>query len=355
MQNNKSHIVIFVPGFAADEQDENCIPSIQYYVMNLKKVAPEKTISIVTFEYPFLKNNYTWQGIHVYAIGGAGRKNFWKLLTWFRVLVCFIKLNNKQPVTSIQSFWLRECTLIGLFISKIFAVNFVATLQGQESQKGNWYLKIFNFFKIRVVSNSQFNAAVYAQSTGKACESIIPFGVEYDQIYARCPYTNSARPIDIIGLGSLLPVKNYKLFIEIIAELKKELPSIKALVIGGGPQLIMLKQKVISAGLSENIEFKGFVESRNKALNYLASSKILLHTSTHEGQCYTFMEAFAYGLELVAFNVGHIPDSRKSHICASKEEMIASLKKLLSAPIDTSVEIIGNMKESAEQFNKLLI
>ena len=355
MQSKSSHIVILTPGFAADESDESCLICLQYYISTLKKVAPEKQISIITFEYPFKRKSYTWNGIPVFAMGGKGKYFIWKILTWIRVMRCFKQLNQQKKVTSIQSFWLRECSLIGLLLSKFYRVNFIATLQGQDSQKGNWYLKFFGFFKMRVVSNSQFNADAYYESTGKKCEKIIPFGVDYESLYGVWPLKKQDRSIDIIGIGSLLLVKNFKLFIEIVAELKEVLPDIKVLLIGGGPQEIMLQQKIISLGLAQNIEMKGFVESRMEVMKYLNDSKILLHTSSHEGQCFAFMEAYAYGLELVAFDVGYIPNSNKSHVCAGKEEMVATLKKLLAGNLSCEVEKIESMKESATLFNALLV
>lgn len=355
MQDKSSHIVVLTPGFAADESDESCLICLQYYISSLKKVAPEKKISILTFEYPFKRKNYTWNGISVYAMGGKGKKYYWKISTWLKVMRCFSQLNKQHKVTSIQSFWLRECTLIGLLLSKMYSVNFIATLQGQDSQKGNLYHKFFQFFKLRVVSNSQFNAATYFESTGKKCEKVIPFGVDYESLYAVWPLKKQIRSIDIIGIGSLLPVKNYKLFIEIVAELKSVVPNLKVLIIGGGPQEIMLQQKIISLGLTETIEMKGFVESRVEVMQYLNDSKILLHTSSHEGQCFAFMEAYAYGLELVAFDVGYIPNSNKSHVCATKEEMIDTLKKLLAGNLSCEVEKIESMKASAAMFNELLV
>jgi glycosyltransferase involved in cell wall biosynthesis len=354
LTKKQSHTVILVPGFAGDEQDENCIPSIQYFVQRLVELNPDKKFSIIAFEYPYIQKSYLWQGIPVYSIGGSGKRGWWKLITWWKVLLCFRKINKMQRVTTIQSFWLRECTFMGVLISKMYKLNFLAILQGQESMKGNFYLSFFKYFNIKVISNSSFNANVYHQSTGKNCLAIIPFGVDYDALYQQVPFSNEPRSIDIVGLGSLLPVKNYKLFIEIIAQLSEKFPQLTVKLIGGGPQFILLQQKIISAGLTNTIELLGFVESRAEALRYVSQAKILLHTSSHEGQCYSFMEAYAYALDIVAFDVGYLPDTSKSHPCKSKEEMIKKLGDLLSKPFENKIEKVITMKESALEFSALI-
>jgi glycosyltransferase involved in cell wall biosynthesis len=354
LQANSGHIVFFLPGFAADEFDESCLTCLQYYFLNLRKIKPEKQFSIIAFNYPKSQKNYIWNGIPIYSMGGDNRRYAGKIITWIRVLLCFHKLNKQNKVTCIQSFWLRECTLLGLLVSKFYKIPITATIQGQDAQKGNWYLKLFHFFDFPVISNSEFNASVYNQSTGKNCTHVIPFGVDYDTLYNFWPLQNSKRTTDIIGIGSLLPVKNYSLFLEIIKKVSVSFPEIKVVLIGGGPEENLLKQKISSLGLSKNVSLTGFIASRKAVLEYLNNSKLFLHTATHEGQCYAFMEAFAYGLNLVTFNVGYIPDSAKSYICKSENEMVVVLNKLLSYEANTKVEPILTMKESAALFAKNL-
>ncbi len=354
MQPQTSHIVFLIPGFATDEADESCLTCLQYYISTLAKIAPDKKISILAFEYPYQRKNYIWKGIPVYSIGGKGRGMFWKLITWYRVISCFHKLHKQNKVSSIQSFWLRECSFIGYLLSTFYGVNFIATAQGQDTLKGNWYLKLFQFFDMKVVCNSQFNAATYYKSTGKKCEAVIPFGVDYESLYGYCHLESIDRTIDIIGVGSLLPVKNYTLFLEIVAELKKEFAALKVLLIGGGPQEILLQQKIISLGLSETVMLTGFIASRKTVLQHLNRSKIFLHTASHEGQCYAFMEAIAFGLDIVSFDVGYLPKSNKSHSCTSKDAMLSQLKNLLKKPFEQHSEPVMQMKDSVNSFLPLL-
>ena len=303
MLQSSSHIVLLSPGFAADESDVNCISYLQYFLLHLKELAPEKKISIIAFEYPFINKRYVWNGITVYSIGG-------KLL---------------------------------------------ALMQGQDSMKGNWYLRFFKGKKMELVSHSAFNASVFQQSTGAMCKHIIPFGVDYEHIYKEWQVEYTKRSIDIIGVGSLLPVKNYTLFLELISELKISFPALRVVILGEGPQRVFLQHKINSLGLKETVVLKGFVGVRAELFKLLNQSKIFLHTSTHEGQCYAFMEAYAYGLEVVSFDVGYLPNTNKSHRCNSKAEMLECLKSLLFSELSMEVIPVRSMQDTAKELNALLV
>src|SRR5260221_640751 len=56
--------------------------------------------------------------------------------------------------------------------------------------------------------------------------------------------TGAKRDIDILAVGSLLPLKQYDVFIRIVAEIKKSLPGIKAVLVGNGPEKGALEELV---------------------------------------------------------------------------------------------------------------
>ncbi|HRH02210.1 MAG TPA: glycosyltransferase [Bacteroidia bacterium] len=354
MLQPNSHIVVLCPGFAADESDVNCITYLQYFLLHLKKLAPDKKISIIAFEYPFINKCYEWNGITVHSMGGKSKKGLYKFITWLKVIYCFRKINKSSKVTAVMSFWLRECSFIGLLLSKQFSFKFFALMQGQDSLSGNWYLRFLKGKKIEFVSHSTFNAKIFQQSTGAPCQHVVPFGVDYENIYQEWPLENTKRSIDIIGIGSLLPVKNYTLFLELISELKSSFPALRVVILGEGPQRVLLQHKINLLGLKETVVLKGFVGIRAELFKLLNQSKIFLHTSKHEGQCYAFMEAYAYGLEVVSFDVGYLPNTNKSHRCNSKAEMLECLRSLLASELKFEVIPVRSMQETALELNALL-
>ncbi|MBK9477383.1 MAG: hypothetical protein IPP56_03945 [Bacteroidetes bacterium] len=54
MLQSSSHIVLLSPGFAADESDVNCISYLQYFLLHLKEIAPEKKYPLLLSNIPLL-------------------------------------------------------------------------------------------------------------------------------------------------------------------------------------------------------------------------------------------------------------------------------------------------------------
>ncbi len=347
----EKHIIILTPGFASSEEDLNCIPSLQLFTLSLKEhITPH--ISVIAFDYPFKKRDYVWRGINVYAIGGKNKK-IARLLVWTKVILNFRKINKKKPVTAIYSFWLGQTTLMAYILSKLYKVKLLATAQGQDTKRKNLNL-LLKYLKIKIICCSQFNANVLFESSKIKAFQIIPFGLNFDQNYFPPYNPDMERSIDIIGVGSLIPVKNYKTFIEIINTLVKHYPNLKVMLIGGGVEYNTLNQMIKDFNLQSNITLTGLIENRMEVLKYVHQSKIFLHTSVHEGQCYAFMEAAAYHLNIVCFNVGYPPPSSQTHICHSKENMIEVLEKLLQKKIGLSIKYsVPIMKETVENYDKL--
>lgn len=110
-----------------------------------------------------------------------------------------------------------------------------------------------------------------------------------------------------IGLvGRLVPVKRADLFIDTIQLLSTQLPKpVKGVIIGDGPLIESLKQYTQQKGLSDLIEFKGFVTHPAQELEQL---DLLIMPSNHEGIPMVLLESLLAGLPIVAHNVGGIPE-----------------------------------------------
>ena len=70
------------PGFAADENDSTCIPSLQLLALALK--TKEINLDILTIGFPFTSTAYTWNTISVKSGYGANGK-WLRWLNWIRV------------------------------------------------------------------------------------------------------------------------------------------------------------------------------------------------------------------------------------------------------------------------------
>jgi 1,2-diacylglycerol 3-alpha-glucosyltransferase len=326
MKDYEKHIVLLMPGFASNEEDTTCVPYLQNYVKSYSRVHGDDRLTIITFQYPFTRSAYSWNNIDVHSIGGSNSKFPFKILTWKKVVIAFKKIQSVQPVTTIHSFWLNECTLVGKYLSKKYKINFLATAMGQDCSTENRYLRLLNINDIYTVGLSHFLESRLLENAGKQVDAIIPFGLPDDIPNAQ----QQQRTIDILGVGSLVPVKNYSLFLKIIRNLKAEFPSLNIEIIGNQPdpkELKGLQRLIKEFHLESNVVLTGQVEPM-EVLDHMQRSKILLHTSSFEGQALVFSEALSCGMTVVCFNVGRI-SAEKMIVCSNEEQMISELSKLL--------------------------
>ena len=84
-------LIVLSPGFPQDEQDSTCIPWLQQFLLSLRRVSPSLEVVVIAFQYPFHSREYTWHGIRVFALGGANRKTWRRLITWAKALRKFVQ------------------------------------------------------------------------------------------------------------------------------------------------------------------------------------------------------------------------------------------------------------------------
>ena len=97
-------ILLLTPGFAASEQDYNCIPPMQLFVRTLQKKGMD--VHIVAFEYPFRDDPQDWHGISVISANGQNRR-WLRWRTWSRVFRYAEQIIQTQKIDIIHSFGLK--------------------------------------------------------------------------------------------------------------------------------------------------------------------------------------------------------------------------------------------------------
>jgi len=346
--NYDKHIVLLTPGFARDEQDTTCTTFLQDYVLAMKKLHPNYLIDIIAIQYPYDRTNYQWNGVDVYSARGKLSKYLSRLVTWAKVLIKLSALNRKLKIDVIHAFWLTEATFVAQLFQFFKKTKVIAYTIGQDSIPQNRYLKFISS-RIMIVGMSE-QIKNNLNRLNITCDKIIPLGINSSKLAK----PESQRTIDIIGIGSLIPLKNYSLFIEIVSELKKIFSTIKAVIIGNGEEYAILQKKINELNLEDNITLKGQL-SHTEVFEQLAKSKILLHTSSFEGQSTVMMEALAMGTNIICFDVGRMNHSEKIVACTTKEEMTERLKDCLQTGQLTFEPIIYSMDNTVNEFVKLYV
>jgi glycosyltransferase involved in cell wall biosynthesis len=134
--------------------------------------------------------------------------------------------------------------------------------------------------------------------------------------------------IDILGAGSLIPLKQFPVFLEIIAEVKKELPKVKSMICGKGPEKENLQKQIQSMQLQEQVELKGEIP-HPELLRLMQSTRVLLHTSSYEGFSGVCMEALYAGAEVISFHKPMNDAIPHWYTLHTKEQMVEKLVELL--------------------------
>lgn len=340
--NSEKHILFLTPGFPADENDFNCIPPLQDYLIKFNSEYPAVKISVIAFQYPYRNQKYFWNNIEIYPLNG-NNSVFRKLVVWLKAISIAGKINKFHSVDIIHSLWLGECTLIGNILSKKFNCPHICTLMGQDVKASNRYLRLSKNERIRIIALSQNQSNQFLQLTNRTPEEIIHWGID-DQIFK-----NAERDIDLLAVGSLIPLKNYSLLIRLIAELKKTYSNLKCKLVGAGPELSNLMTLADANDISGNIKFTGLL-SRQEIFKLMQRSKVFVHPSTFEGSGYVFAEALVNGMNIVSFNVGYAQPHPKWFIAEDDQDFIAITKSLLSAELDFDPENIFPLKETVERY-----
>jgi glycosyltransferase involved in cell wall biosynthesis len=349
MMMNEQTLVILSPGFPQNEADSTCLPAQQALVRSINKQFPGVSIIVLAFQYPFSGSEYTWNGNRIIPLNGRNRKRLHRWLLWYRSWRILGKLNRSGKITGMLSFWLDECAFIGSSFSKRKNIPHFTWLLGQDARAGNRYMKLMQPQPSSLVAISDFLAKTFYENYGIRPPHVVPNGID-PGIYASPPVV---KDIDVIGVGSLIALKRFDIFIEVIKELKSHLPTIKVLICGKGSEQHKLEQSIRENGLTQNISLTGEMD-HSTVLALMQRSKLMLHTSSYEGFSGACLEALYAGAHVISFFSPQDAWIRHWHIAENKEEMIElALEILQSGNTDHSAVLPYKMSDTAKSIMHL--
>ncbi|MGI0014865.1 MAG: glycosyltransferase, partial [Nitrososphaera sp.] len=110
----------------------------------------------------------------------------------------------------------------------------------------------------------------------------------------------------VIGwVGRMVPIKGVSILLEAVAEMASNHFQPSLLLVGDGPERLVLEGKVRSLGISERVHFTGYVEDPRP---FFSRMHLFALPSLHEGIPLALLEAMAAGIPVVAAAVGGIPE-----------------------------------------------
>ena len=297
-----------------------CIPALWIFVRELYQQGI--VVTIFALHYPYQAESYSWFGIPVIPLNG--RNNWWqrKVGVPKRLKRLFAVEHQKNPFTHIHSFWLGEATYLGIQLARKHQLPIVASAMGQDVLAENKFLKRISHKELKtVITLSAFHHDQLLKSTGWQ-STVVPFGVP-----EIIPITVT-KTVDLIGIGNLIPLKNYGYFVELCGRLVQQFPALRNEIIGVGTEQERLQAQIDELGLINHVKLVGLC-SYEETQQRLASGKLLLHPSVFEGFGMIFAEGLALQTHVVANKVGIAMEHPSIHSLSGNVEddanMIAAL------------------------------
>ena len=141
------------------------------------------------------------------------------------------------------------------------------------------------------------------------------------------------KAIQVIFVGNLRPVKQPEIFLDLVDSLKNT--EIKFIMIGKSYDNKSLLNRI--QNMSNLIYYDQI--GHDEVLNHIASSKILVNTSIHEGFSNVFIESWILGAKVLSLNSN--PDKLLQAPLGSKSKNISDMKRYIlnNIYLDKSQEI----------------
>lgn len=335
-------ILWLTPGFAPDESDLNCIPPLQFLARSLSNQGVD--LQIISLDFPHSDQPYFWHAIPVYPFGSV-RNRWLRGIAYLRILKAAGRLHRLEKFDFIHSFWLGPGWLLGRYLQKKWKVPHFTTLMGQDVLKTNRYLHFLSRPAAdHLIAVSDFQNEHLKNAMGFSVHHCIPWGLAREDMPASSPDT---RPLDILGCGSLIRLKNWGLWLEVIAMLVRGNPGLKAEIIGEGPERRNLEKQILEYRLGNHVILTGAL-SRPHVLEKMRTAKVFLHTSGYESFGYVLAEAAANGCHVVSTPVGIARDLAS---CGNTAEALFELAaRLLVLPPPSGQVRVKTMEEVAAEY-----
>jgi len=331
-----------------NEADTNCLPMQQLLIRELNRLSPSLKITILTFQYPYKQKQYTWHGIDVISFNGRNRGGLFRFLLRRKILRTLKRLHRANNITTLLSFWYGECAFVGNQFSRRYQVQHLCWVLGQDAMANNGYPRTLKLRNEEVMALSDFISDELKLNHGIHAQHLLLPGV------APVQPTVSQRSIDILAVGSLIALKQFELLIPLLVKLRKELPTIRAILIGDGPGRTKLQQLVAANGLEQTLQLAGELP-HDIVLQKMKEASVLIHPSTYEGMGMVCLEALAAGCDVISFVKPLKQEISKWH----QVQDLPGMEKIALAILKTDASprtpvIIQTTEQTASQLLSLL-
>jgi len=337
-------LIILTPGFPTDETDSTCLPPQQVFVRSLQQLHPETEIIVISFQYPYQKKEYEWYGVKVISFGGKNKGGLSRRLLWNRVYQKLWDIHQQKKIKAILSFWYGECGYVGKKFAEKNKLRHFSWILGQDAKKDNRFVKRSRPRADELIALSDFIQDEFEKNHAIRPQWIVPPGIDINMF---AEY-EGRKDIDVFAAGSLIPLKRYTIFMEVIAALKKEKPSINAVLAGNGPEKEKLEQLIIEYQLEGNVILVGELPHA-EVLALMQKAKVFLHPSSYEGFGVVCIEALYAGAHIISFCKPIKEEIMNWHVVSDTSSMIDITRRLLQDKQDYKPVLFNSIQNSVRK------
>lgn len=342
MKKHSKTFIIFSPAFPADETDSTWLPSLQTFVMAINRNSPELNVIIFAFQYPYLTKAYTWYNNTVMPFNGFYKGRAARFLMWMKILNEVRKIRSQYDILGIFSQWCTECTFVAKYISEFFRLQYYCWIHGGDARATNTYVKRIRPKPSSLIAMSDFLRNEFYLNHKILPQYVIANGIDIS-LFGAPPVK---KDIDIIGVGAFSILKQYDLFIRIVAELRKNIPGIKAMLCGDGDEREHIEKLMHELSVKDHIKLTGFV-AHTESLKMMQRAKILLHPSSYEGFSSACLEALYAGAHVISFTKPMNHAIKNWYVVKTKEEMLLKALAILQNPDITFEKVLVYSNDEA--------
>lgn len=351
---------------AFDGKDFRYSKGERLYIDNLAKDFKEVQLATFvlregdSFYESCIHSKFESKNIVVKELPRPFKKNlgvFEKSLQFLRVFIYVLKLARKVDfgylfLPSYPS--AIGCIALKIFSKKHFVYGADDWIQASESmfrwpEKRNtlfyrFYANLNKFMERFVVSSSLFGVA----AGGQLIEKYVNYGCKTYATTPRMTLSSSdiferddtclGEQITIINVGSLIHDKAQHILLEAFYKSSKKHKNLNLNIVGEGPEEINLKKLSIKLGISNRVNFLGYIEDESILYEYLRNADIFALSSVTEGFPRVLYEAMAMRLPIVTTNVGGIPFllSDKENAILSESRNVDQFSESLNSVIENN-------------------
>lgn len=255
----------------------------------------------------------------------------------------------------------------------------LVTLQGfvfLSSKKRNPISNYIRWNRIRIEKEINTFGKYFTVATDDVVKNLKTFNENAVYFYDHYPTTKPKitlgnfheKKYEIVYFARISKDKGIEDLIEAVKILKGKLPEIKVVVIGGGNAnyIRSLKATIEKEGLTNNINFAGFLPTQQDVFELVVQAKVSVLPTYFDGIPGTIREAMAMKIPVVAYAIGGIPSFNDEKECLTlvekqnipqlveKIELVLADKKRTETIIENAFELVNNKFDNDNIYQNMI-